>query len=201
MEKTSLCHYGRFTPSEILLPTPHHWRWAAALISQGCCLWRISEPCAGRARGRVCGMQTQVVQALYQVTVFPGRMISRTQVCCSSCAKRLIYPCEISQGNTSSLGGNDCPACRGECSFMCSAASALGQAWKWIRWLQGDKFWHPGVLLPSLDNSALSCISLPRALSEMCVSARAASVWSHGDVDEQLALTYSMSLLLSVCKF
>lgn len=45
--------------------------------------------------------------------------------------KVVMYPCEISQGKTSGLGGNCCPpACRGEHSFMCSAAPALGQAWK-----------------------------------------------------------------------
>lgn len=177
---------------------------ARAAASGGLCAlcWRGEGP---RACPPSALVQTQTVRALYRVAVFPAGVISSStlagHVRCSSCAKRLIDPSEISQGSTSGLGGNGRPVCRGERAFTCPAASALGRAWKWIRWLQGDNFWHPGVVLPSLDISALSRVLLRRALAEMCVSARAASVWSHGDVDEQLAPTYSACLLLSVCNF
>lgn len=158
----------------------------------------VSEPCAGGARGRARALpralvQTQTARALYRLAVFPAGVISSStlagRVRGSSCAKRLIDRSETSHGSTSGLGGNGRPVCRGERAFTCSAASALGRAWRRIRWLQGDNFWRPGVVLPSLDISALSRVLLHSALTEMCVSAGAASVWSHGDVDEQLAPT------------
>lgn len=147
------------------------------------------------------------MQALHQVTVVPGRLISSSTLAGHTCAPAVVRKgwfthVKFHKGTRVVwVGTTVLLRAVGSSTFMCSAASALGQAWKWIRWLQGDKFWHPGVLQSSLDISTLSCILLCGALTEMCVSARAASVWSHGDVDEQLAVTYPMSLLLSVCEF
>lgn len=138
MGKTCFCLYKRLPHSEILLPTFPQWQWAT-VCKGSLCLQRAP-------------VQTQMVQALLQVSGFAAWMISSStlagQACAAAAVQRLIYPRAISRGDTSGVSGNDCPEHLGQ-SSLCSAASALGQAWKRIRWLQGKKFWHPGVLLPS----------------------------------------------------
>lgn len=91
----SLCHSDRFPPSEIRLPTPH-CRWGAAVpVSQGCCLRRLSGPCAGCVREHPYALQrallqTQMVQALFQVTAFPGGMIGSSALAGHTCAAAVV---------------------------------------------------------------------------------------------------------------